>query len=57
VRLGADMAAEMKLPVGRARTLAVGTGVVASFLGPLVVYGMLPDSTALFAALSLAPAC
>ena len=53
-RLGADMAAEMKLPVGRARTLAVGTGVVAGFLGPLVVYGMLPDSTALFAALSLA---
>ena len=53
-RLGADVAAEMKLPVGRARTLAVGTGVVACFLGPLVVYGMLPDSTALFAALSLA---
>jgi hypothetical protein len=53
-RLGADVAAEMKLPVGRARTLAVGTGVVACFLGPLVVYGALPDSTALFAALSLA---
>jgi hypothetical protein len=28
--------------------------VVASFLGPLVVFGALPDSTALFAALSLA---
>jgi hypothetical protein len=53
-RLGADVAAEMKLPVGRARTLAVGTGVVACFLGPLVVYGMLPDSTALFAVESLA---
>ena len=53
-RLGADVAAEMKLPVGRARTLAVGSGVAASFLGPLVVYGALPDSTALFAALSLA---
>jgi len=53
-RLGADVAAELKLPVGRARTLAVGTGVVASFLGPLVVFGALPDSTALFAALSLA---
>jgi hypothetical protein len=53
-RLGADVATEMKLPVGRARTLAVGTGVVASFLGPLVVYGALSDSTALFAALSLA---
>ena len=53
-RLGADVATEMRLPVGRARTLAVGTGVVACLLGPLVVYGMLPDSTALFAALSLA---
>jgi hypothetical protein len=53
-RLGADVAAEMKLPVERARTLAVGTGVVACFLGPFVVYGALPDSTALFAALSLA---
>jgi hypothetical protein len=53
-RLGADVAAEMKLPAGRARTLGVGTGVVASFLGPLVVYGALPDSTALFAALTLA---
>jgi hypothetical protein len=53
-RLGADVAAEMKLPVGRARTLAVGSGVVASFLGSLVLYGALPDSTALFAALSLA---
>ena len=53
-RLGADVATEMKLPVGRARTLAVGTGVVACFLGPLVVYGALSDSMALFAALSLA---
>ena len=53
-RLGADVATEMKLPPGRARTLGVGTGLVACFLGPLVVYGALPDSTALFAALSLA---
>ena len=53
-RLGADVAAELRLPVGRARTLAVGTGVVTCFLGPLVVYGALPDSTGLFAALSLA---
>jgi hypothetical protein len=52
-RLGADVAAELRLPVGRARTLAAGTGLVCSFLGPLVVYGMLPDSTALFAALAL----
>ena len=53
-RLGADVAAEMKLPVGRARTMGVGTGLVAAVLGPLVIYGALPDSTALFAALSLA---
>lgn len=53
-RLGADVAAEMKLPVGRARTMSVGSGLVAAVLGPLVLYGALPDSTALFAALSLA---
>jgi hypothetical protein len=52
-RLGADVAAELRLPVGRARTLAAGTGLVCCFLGPLVLYGMLPDSTALFAALAL----
>jgi hypothetical protein len=53
-RLGADVAVELALPVGRARTLAVGTGVACSALGPLVVYGALPDSTAIFAALALA---
>lgn len=53
-RLGADVAAEMRLPVGRARTLGVGTGVVASLLGPLVIYSALPDSTAPFAVLVLA---
>lgn len=53
-RLGADVAAEMGLPVGRARTMGVGTGLVAAVLGPLVIYSALPDSTALFAALSLA---
>jgi hypothetical protein len=52
-RLGADAAAEMRLPVGRARTLGMGTGAVASLLGPLVMYGALPDSTALFAVLAL----
>jgi hypothetical protein len=52
-RLAADVAAEMELPVGRARTMGVGTGLVAAVLGPLVVFGALPDSTALFAALSL----
>jgi hypothetical protein len=53
-RLGADVAAEMGLPVGRARALAVGSGLVTAGLGPLVIFGALPDSTALFAALSLA---
>jgi hypothetical protein len=53
-RLGADVAAEMKLPVGRARTIGVGAGLIAAVTWPLVIYGALPDSTALFAALSLA---
>jgi hypothetical protein len=53
-RLGADLAAEMQLPVGRARTMGIGTGLVAAVLGPLALYGALPDSTALFAAFSLA---
>ena len=53
-RLGADVAVELQLPAGRARTLAVGSGAVTGLLGPLVVFGALPDSTGLFAALSLA---
>jgi hypothetical protein len=53
-RLAADVAAEMKLPIGRARTMAVGTGLVAAVTWPLVIYGALPDSTALFAALAVA---
>ena len=53
-RFGADIAAELGLPVGRGRALAVGSGLVTAGLGPLVLYGALPDSTALFAALSLA---
>ena len=53
-RLGADAAAEMGLPTARARNLAIGSGLTACFLGPLVVFGAFPDSTGLFAALSLA---
>ena len=53
-RLGADLAAEMELPAGRARTMGGGSGLVAAALGPRVLYGALPDSTALFAALSVA---
>ncbi len=53
-RLAADVAEEMQLPPGRARTMGVGSGLVAAALGPLVIYGALPDSTAVFAAISLA---
>jgi hypothetical protein len=53
-RLAADAASEMKLPIGRARSMGIGAGLAAAILGPLVMYGALPDSTALFAALSLA---
>jgi hypothetical protein len=52
-RLAADVAAEMHLPTGRARTMGIGTGLVAAIMWPLVIYGALPDSTALFAALAL----
>jgi hypothetical protein len=53
-RLGADVAAELNLPVGRARTMGVGAGMLAAVFGPLVLFAALPDSTALFAAFSLA---
>ncbi len=53
-RLAADVTEERRLPPGRARTLALGTGLVACAYGPLVVHGALPDSTMPFAALALA---
>ena len=53
-RLAADVAVERGLPSGRARTLALGTGLVAAAYGPLVVHGALPDSTAPFTVLALA---
>jgi hypothetical protein len=52
-RLAADVAAERGLPPGRARTLAIGTGLTASIYLPLVLFGALPDSTMPFAALAL----
>jgi hypothetical protein len=52
-RLAADLAVERDLPVVRARVLAVGSGVVAALYGPLVLYGMLPDSTAPFSVAAL----
>ena len=52
-RLAADVAAERALPVGRARTLAVGTGLATAVYLPLLLHSALPDSTMLFGALVL----
>jgi hypothetical protein len=52
-RLAADVAEERGLPIGRARTLAVGTGLTAAVSLPLILHSTLPDSTMLFAALTL----
>ncbi len=53
-RLAADVAEERGLPVGRARTLAIGTGLTAAVSLPLILHSTLPDSTMPFAALTLA---
>jgi hypothetical protein len=53
-RLAADVALERALPIGRARTLAIGTGLTAAVSLPLILHSTLPDSTMLFAALTLA---
>jgi hypothetical protein len=53
-RLAADVATERGLPIGRARTLGVGTGLSAAVSLPLILHSTLPDSTMLFAALTLA---
>ena len=53
-RLAADVAEERELPIGRARTLTVGTGLSAAVSLPLILHSTLPDSTMLFAALTLA---
>ncbi len=52
-RLAADVAAELALPIGRARTLAFGVGLTAAVELPLVLFSALPDSTAMFTALVL----
>jgi hypothetical protein len=52
-RLGADIAVERGLPIGRARTLAVGSGLTAAVSLPLLLHSTLPDSTMPFAALAL----
>jgi hypothetical protein len=53
-RLAADVAVERGLPTGRARTLAVGAGLTAAVLLPLMLHGVLPDSTTPFTVISLA---
>ena len=53
-RLAADVAEEREMPPGRARTLAVGTGLTAAVSLPLLLHSTLPDSTMPFAALTLA---
>ena len=52
-RLGADVAGDLGLPRGRARTLALGSGLTAAVYLPLVLVSAEPDSTAPFGALSL----
>jgi hypothetical protein len=52
-RLGADLAEERRLPPGRARTLAIGSGITAAVSLPLILHSPLPDSTMPFAALTL----
>jgi hypothetical protein len=52
-RLAADVAGARALPTGRARTLALGTGLTAAVYLPLVLASVQPDSTMPFAALVL----
>ncbi len=53
-RLAADVAEERGLPVGRARTLALGAGLTTAVYLPLILHSIEPDSTTLFGALALA---
>jgi hypothetical protein len=53
-RLGADLAAERALPPERARTLALGSGLVSAAALPLVLPAALLDSTVPFAVAALA---
>jgi hypothetical protein len=51
--LAADVAAERSLPAGRARTVALGTGLTTAVYLPLLLNSALPDSTMPFTALVL----
>ena len=52
-RLAADVAQERGLPVGRARTLALGAGLTTAVYLPLLLHSALPDSTMPFTVLAL----
>ena len=52
-RLGADVAEGRGLSAGRARSLAIGTGLTTAVFLPLVLHSALPDSTILFGVLAL----
>ncbi len=52
-RLAADVAEARSMPIGRARTLALGAGFTAAVYLPLVLGSVQPDSTMPFAALAL----
>ena len=52
-RLAADVAAERGLSMGRARTLAIGTGLTTAVYLPLMLHSALPDSTMPFTVLVL----
>jgi len=53
-RLAADVAEERRLAPGRARTLAVGTGLTCAVYLPLLLHSTLLDSTMPFAVFALA---
>ena len=53
-RLAADVAEERGLPIGRARSLAVGTGLTTAVYLPLLLGSTVPDSTIPFTVIALA---
>ena len=53
-RLAADVALERELSIGRARSLAVGTGLTTAVYLPLLLGSTVPDSTIPFTVIALA---
>jgi hypothetical protein len=53
-RVAADVAIELGLAPGRARSLAIGTSLTSAVYLPLVLHSALPDSTMPFAVFALA---